>query len=140
MELHGFQLVVIWVSMLGSGLSTIFCSWACWRLTAWKFSFLPRIALVIAATFAAVYCASYIWLLNNPHQVAVWSETMRPFGMVNWFIGPWTALPLTLILYGNKMSKRMVNQASDLISEIRGSEEVFRSLELDQETGDDAWQ
>lgn len=136
MQLHGFQLIVIWVSVVGSGLSAVFNIWACVRLTAWKFSFLPRIALIISATFALVYCASYIWLLYHPHAAADWSNTMRPFGMFAWLIGPWTALPAMSLIQGHRLSRRMVTDASNLIAEIRGSEEVGYLLNLDIETSD----
>jgi len=131
--MHGFQLAVIWASMVGSGLAVIINLWACWRLTSWKFSYLPRLALIVSATLAGAYCVSYIWLLFHQTEVTSWSSTMRPVGMMGWFVGPWTMLPVMLLYQGTRFSKRMVTEASNLILEIRGSEEVRYLVDPDDD-------
>lgn len=106
------QVFVLWASVLGSLLGGLGCTYAAVRLVSWKFGGWLKLSLIISATLAFTYTAAYLWLLMNQEDVVFWSRTMRPLGMVAWFLGPWTALPFALIVQVLKLNNRM-NQGRD---------------------------
>lgn len=110
---------VIWVSLVGSAVSALGCSYAAWKLVNWHSGALFRFSLILSATMAIAYCLSYGWLLSHPDQVVQWSRVMRPVGMMSWLIGPWTALPLALIRQVVKLTTTMRQKADEVLAEVR---------------------
>lgn len=110
---------VIWVSMAGSAVSAVGCSYAAWKLVTWQSGGLLRFSLTLSATMAIAFCLSYGWVLSHQDQVLTWSRVMRPVGMVSWVLGPWTALPLALIRQVVKLSKTMRDKADQLLAEVK---------------------
>jgi len=114
-----WQTFVIWVSVVGSFIATIGCSWAAIRIVSWQSGALLKASLILSATMALVYCLSYLWLLSRPTETDLWSETMRPVGSLAWLLGPWTALPYALIRQSKKLKVRMEVGARKVIEEVR---------------------
>ena len=121
MRLQGFPLVVIYISAVGTAIVAIVASYVAVRAVSWSFGFWMKLSLILTAVFAAAYHVSYWWLLLHPTQAAEWSQTMRPVGMLAWFLGPWLALPLSTYRQARKVERKMRTEAEELLKEVRGS-------------------
>lgn len=106
---------VIWVSLAGSLLAAAGCAYAAIRIVSWQFGATLKLSLILSATLALAYSVSYIWLLDHPEDVEVWSRAMRPVGMLSWWLGPWLILPLSLIRQVLKLRTRMNEDAQALL-------------------------
>lgn len=108
---------MIWVNLTGAFVSALLSFYVALWVSSWRFGIILRLGLIFSGTLAWVYVASYFWLLAHPESVVSWSNTMRYVGMLAWWFGPWTALPLALMFQVNKLSHKMKEEAKELISE-----------------------
>lgn len=109
--------LVIWINLLGAFASACLSFYVALWVSSWRFGIILRIGLIFSGTLAWVYVASYIWLLAHLDQALGWSQTMRYVGMLAWWFGPWTALPLALMFQVQELSTKMKEEAQQLISE-----------------------
>lgn len=117
--MSGFSLTVVWISMVGSAIATIVSIRASVMFTTWAGSPFTRLALILSATFSAVSCLGYVWLLNHPTRGGDWSATMRPVGMLSWMFGPWIAFPIALEYQMKRRAKKMKQKTAKLLKEVR---------------------
>ena len=103
------DLTVALVNTVGAFTAFGINSWAAWHMSGW----LRRMFNVIAG-LALFYSAAYLWLVLHLDKVQVWSDFLRPIGLITWIVA-WCLEPIIITRELRKRGNRMQRQATEVV-------------------------
>ena len=101
------------INMVGAFAAFGINSWAAMHMSGW----LRRMFNVIAG-LALFYALAYFWLVLHLDQVKVWSDFLRPVGLVSWVVA-WCLEPIIITREMRKHSRKMLKETDQVVERFK---------------------